>query len=92
MNDIYPYTDYSESNEAFLVAVEGEKRRVLQRLESRAISYIELLCLPYDDTPLQSREIIDAALSQLEQSGQIQKADVEATSNQNFVVTYELAD
>jgi hypothetical protein len=92
MNDVYTYIDYSEPNQNFSEAVEAEKTRILGRLASEAISYMELACLPYDGAPLQPREVIDTAISQLEQSGSIQKADTEATFHQNLVVTYELAD
>ena len=92
MNDVYTYPEYGKPDEAFPLAVKAEMRRLLGRLADGSISHMELVCLPSDDTPLQPREIIETALIRLQKSGEIQIADTEPSSNQNLLVTYELAD
>lgn len=92
MIEVFTYPDYSEYDESFPQAVEAEKARLLIRLARKSISYMELVCLPSDDEPLSSRDVIDTAIAQLEQSGQIVKDnDVEPTFHQNLVITYKVA-
>ena len=90
MNDVYTYPEYGNPDEVFLVAVKAEMQRILGRLASGSVSHMELLCLPANDTPLQAREIIETALNQLRQSGDIRIADTEPTSHQNLVLAYEI--
>lgn len=91
MNDVYTYLDYGEYDKNFTDAVAAEKHRVLGRLATGSVSHMELLCIPSNDTPLQPREVIEAAIVQLEQAGQIEKDhDIEATSHQNLIVSYKL--
>jgi len=89
MNDVYTYPDYTEYDETMPKLVDSEKSRLLGRLAAGSVSYLELMCLPSEGAPLQSREIIDLALGELERDGQIHKVS-EVTSNQNAVVGYEL--
>ncbi|MCA9327531.1 hypothetical protein KDA14_03305 [Candidatus Saccharibacteria bacterium] len=91
MNDVYTYPDYTERDPSFPDAVAAEKQRVLGRLATGSVSHMELLCIPSDNTPLQPREVIETAIVQLEQAGQIEKDhETEATSHQNLIVSYKL--
>ena len=90
MNEVLKYTDDNERNDAQIERIAAEKDRLLGRLASRRICHVELLSLPATDTPLETGDVINAALYQLEAARQIAKV-YEVTDQQNVIIGYELA-